>query len=107
MSENIDELELKISDFNLSKNKNGLVQETIPRWHQKANWERVNKGMLEVEILSILGTPTKKKRLVFTSQKSIHYEIQFPDRGMISGHIKFLNTRATEIVPPDFGSFPY
>jgi hypothetical protein len=107
MSENIDELELKISDFNLSKNKNGLVQKNIPRWYQKANWERVNKGMLEVEILSILGTPTKKKRLVFTSQKSIYYEVQFPDQGIISGHVKFLNSRATDIVPPDFGSFPY
>lgn len=107
MSENIGELELKISDFNLSKSKKGFVLETIPKWQQKANWEKVAEGMLEVDILTILGTPTKKKRLVFTTQKSIHYEMQFPDLGLISGHVKFLNNRATEIVPPDFGSFPY
>ena len=55
-------------------------------WRSPANWDRIEEGMSEEQVVAILGPPTKREEQ-FLSYLQLSYEGQVEGSGFVSGNI--------------------
>ena len=72
-------------------------------WTIPANWDRIEEGMSEEQVVAILGPPTKREEQ-FLSYLQLSYEGQVEGSGFVSGNITLERNQVAGwmIEPPVF-----
>lgn len=75
-----------------------------PKWHNPANWERIEWSMSRQQVEIILGTPTKRERDEYGEISAFVYEGNVPGSGYVVGRVEFVGekVRSVGVLKPDF-----
>ena len=69
-------------------------------WKVPSNWDRVQHGMSERQVISILGQPTSVEQ--FVGYRTLFYRGEVRSSGFVSGNIKLSDDRVLIIEKPVF-----
>ncbi len=56
-------------------------------WHESANWDRVERGMINAQVEAILGNPTNTKTNII-DYVTLYYQGERSNSGFISGNVE-------------------
>lgn len=101
----IDELERQLTRGIQRPPKDSAVEAPVatpalPAWLVTANWEQVRPGMLEVEVVQILGAPTSIRSDSGATSKTLFYALEVGPTAFLAGGIEIANGRVTEVKKP-------
>ena len=68
-------------------------------WLQAKNWQRVQVGMNELQVIDILGPPTST-RAVHADSRVLLYALEIGTGSFLSGSVELRDRRVAEISPP-------
>ncbi|HEY6643160.1 hypothetical protein [Povalibacter sp.] len=70
------------------------------QWLNAANWKRVNVGMEELEVLSLLGPPTSLRGAADSPSRTLMYAMEIGSSGFLSGSVQLKDRVVVEVSPP-------
>jgi hypothetical protein len=79
--------------------KAGKLVPNIP-WQIPFAWTRLKNGMSRVEVEEILGPPTSVESVL--DYQTLLYQGDVPGSGMVSGMVKLVDDRVSQVDAPDF-----
>lgn len=71
-----------------------------PAWLVAANWERIRPGMLEIDVVQLLGAPTSIRADSDAEKKTLFYALEVAPAAFLAGSIEVANGRVTEVKKP-------
>lgn len=71
-----------------------------PAWLVAANWERIRPGMLEIDVVQLLGAPTSIRADSDAENKTLFYALEVAPTAFLAGSIEIANGRVTEVKKP-------
>lgn len=75
------------------------AQSRVP-WQVPGNWDRVQFGMSDSQVMAILGPPTSVERV--GSLRTLFYRGEVSGSGLVSGNVKLLEDRVYLVNKPVF-----
>ncbi len=77
-----------------------LAAPAHPKWLVAANWERVRLGMLESDVVQLLGPPTSIRAGDGAGTKTLFYALEVAPDAYLAGGIELGNDRVTAVKKP-------
>jgi hypothetical protein len=75
------------------------LDDAHPAWIDAALWERVQRGMTELEVIGILGPPTsyrdREERI-----RTLHYAVEVGPSGFLAGQVVLTDLRVSDVQTP-------
>jgi hypothetical protein len=78
----------------------GPIPSLVPAWHSASNWNLIKVGMSRVQIVEILGPPTREGSVM--DVQTLYYNPGANSTSTLSGTITLVGDRLTEMTPPAF-----
>jgi len=74
------------------------VSATTPAWVDAAKWSKLQPGMSELEVVTLLGAPTSMR--AETGQRTLMYALEIGSSGFLSGSITLRDGQVVSIRKP-------
>lgn len=71
-----------------------------PLWLDARNWERVQIGMTELEVIGTLGPPTSVRGAADASSRTLFYALEIGSSAFLGGSVQLKDRRVIEIQKP-------
>lgn len=69
-----------------------------PAWLVTSNWERLQPGMSELQVIELLGPPTSTRAAA--SSRTLFYAMEIGASGFLGGNVRLGNGKVVEVVRP-------
>ena len=69
-------------------------------WLEVKNWDRVQLGMNELQVISKLGPPTSVRGAADASSRTLFYALEIGTANFLGGQVKLEDHRVTQIEKP-------
>lgn len=72
----------------------------LPAWLVVANWERLQSGMSELEVVQVLGAPTSVRSGATAEHKTLFYALELGPKAFLAGSVELAGGRVTAVNRP-------
>lgn len=69
-------------------------------WLEAKNWDRVQTGMSELQVINILGPPTSLRAAADARSQTLFYALEIGPANFLGGQVKLEDHRVTSIERP-------
>ena len=76
------------------------IPSPTPPWHEPSNWNLIQPGMSEAQVVQILGPPTNVD--ADTDVRTLRYETASSAKRALKGSVTLTDDRVTAAQPPQF-----
>lgn len=83
-----------------STNRQAPVMTSSVAWLDAKNWERVQIGMSELQVIDILGPPTSLRDAAGASSRTLFYALEISPTSFLGGQVKLEDRRVTHLEKP-------
>lgn len=74
--------------------------DSSPAWLVGTNWDKLRKGMKELEVIALLGRPTSVHDDKDTRDRTMFYAMELGPNQFLTGNVRFGDTGVAEINRP-------
>lgn len=78
----------------------GTTSSSSAPWLQAKNWQRLQLGMSELQVIETLGPPTSTRGATDASARVLFYALEIGTGSFLGGSVELRDRRVVEINPP-------
>jgi hypothetical protein len=75
-------------------------EDSSPAWLVSTNWERLRRGMKEIDVIALLGRPTSVRTDADGKRHSLFYAMELGPNAVLSGNVQLDDSGVTVISKP-------
>lgn len=105
----VQELQRQVSDLQRRLSQSGDASSTRPErpatpsatstsWLVAPNWDRVQPGMSELQVIDLLGPPTSMRAAA--NSRTLFYAMEIGSSGFLSGSVRLEDRKVAEVSKP-------
>ena len=76
------------------------AEDSSPAWLVNTNWDKLHKGMKELEVIALLGRPTSVRNDDNAKTQTMFYALELGPNAFLTGNVRFGDTGVVEINRP-------
>jgi hypothetical protein len=76
------------------------AEDSSPAWLVSTNWDKLHKGMKELEVIALLGRPTSVRNDDNAKAHTMFYALELGPNAFLTGNVQFGDSDVVEINRP-------